>query len=50
MVERRSTGNLKRTLVDHGRQTNWYNAKEAEGGIFLHHAVEIKNIWIPYGE
>jgi aldehyde dehydrogenase (NAD+) len=50
LVERRSIGNLKRTLVDHGLQTNWYASAEAEGELFLHHAVEIKNIWIPYGE
>ena len=49
-IERLSIGNLKRTLVDQGLETDWYDPKSAEGAIFLSHAVEIKNIWIPYGE
>ncbi len=49
-VEKLSTGNLKRTLVDYGLQTDWYDPKSSEGELFLHHAVEVKNIWIPYGE
>ncbi|MFO1142706.1 MAG: aldehyde dehydrogenase family protein [Amaricoccus sp.] len=43
-VERRSAGNLKRTL----------SGKAAELAEFrkdlLNHAVEVKNVWIPYGE
>ena len=49
-AESLSTGNLKRTLTDHGLATNWYDAAQAEGEIFLRHAVQVKNIWIPYGE
>lgn len=49
-VEKSSIGNLKRTLVDQGLETDWYDPKAAEGTVFLSHAVEIKNIWIPYGE
>jgi len=49
-VEKSSIGNLKRTLVDQGLETDWYDPKAAEGKVFLSHAVEIKNIWIPYGE
>ncbi len=49
-IERLSIGNLKRTLVDQGLETDWYDPKSAEGAILLSHAVEIKNIWIPYGE
>ncbi|UTP38306.1 aldehyde dehydrogenase family protein [Phenylobacterium sp. LH3H17] len=48
-VERLSTGNLKRTLVDDGLQTDWLSAAAAEGRHFLRHAVQVKNIWIPYG-
>ncbi|MEP3274886.1 MAG: aldehyde dehydrogenase family protein [Stappiaceae bacterium] len=48
--ERLSTGNMKRTLVDHGMATDWYDPKSAAGEIFLRHAVQIKNIWVPYGE
>ena len=50
MAERLSTGNLKRTLVDHGRAIDWHDAKAAEGPILLRHAVQVKNVWIPYGD
>jgi len=50
MAERLSVGNLKRTLVDHGLATDWTDAAAAEGPILLRHAVQVKNIWIPYGE
>ncbi|MBI2718282.1 MAG: aldehyde dehydrogenase family protein [Rhizobiales bacterium] len=49
-AEKHSTGNLKRTLVDHGLATDWHDPAQAEGPIFLRHAVQVKNIWIPYGE
>ena len=50
MAERLSVGNLKRTLVDHGLATDWTDPAAAEGPILLRHAVQVKNIWIPYGE
>jgi len=50
MAERLSVGNLKRTLVDHGLATDWFDPAAAEGPILLRHAVQVKNIWIPYGE
>ncbi|WP_316168338.1 MULTISPECIES: aldehyde dehydrogenase family protein [unclassified Bradyrhizobium] len=49
-AERLSVGNLKRTLVDHGLLTDWYDAAASEGLILLRHAVQVKNIWIPYGD
>jgi aldehyde dehydrogenase (NAD+) len=49
-AERLSVGNLKRTLVDHGLATDWNDPAQAEGPILLRHAVQVKNIWIPYGE
>jgi len=49
-AEKHSVGNLKRTLVDHGLGTDWNNPAAAEGPILLRHAVQVKNIWIPYGE
>ncbi|MDH6169229.1 aldehyde dehydrogenase (NAD+) [Variovorax boronicumulans] len=49
-AERLSVGNLKRTLVDHGLATDWYDGASAEGALFLRHATQVKNIWIPYGE
>ena len=49
-TERLSAGNLKRTLVDHGLSTDWHDAAAAEGPLFLRHATQVKNIWVPYGE
>ncbi|MEM5315425.1 aldehyde dehydrogenase family protein [Paraburkholderia sp. JHI869] len=49
LVERESVGNLKRTFVDHGRQVDWFDRTSA-GLPFLRHAVQVKNIWIPYGD
>jgi aldehyde dehydrogenase (NAD+) len=49
-AERLSIGNLKRTLVDHGLATDWHDGAAAEGPLFLRHATQVKNIWIPYGE
>ncbi|WP_237152602.1 aldehyde dehydrogenase family protein [Oryzibacter oryziterrae] len=50
LAERLSVANLKRTLTDNGLATDWFNPAEAEGPILLRHAVNVKNIWIPYGE
>jgi aldehyde dehydrogenase (NAD+) len=49
-AEKLSASNLKRTLVDHGLATDWYDAASAEGPVLLRHAVQVKNVWIPYGE
>ncbi|QGZ58212.1 aldehyde dehydrogenase family protein [Paraburkholderia acidiphila] len=49
LVERESVGNLKRTFVDHGRQVDWFDRTSA-GLPFLRQAVQVKNIWIPYGD
>jgi aldehyde dehydrogenase (NAD+) len=49
-AEKLSIGNLKRTLVDHGLATDWYDAASGEGPVLLRHSVQVKNIWIPYGE
>ncbi|MDQ6684780.1 MAG: aldehyde dehydrogenase family protein, partial [Pseudomonadota bacterium] len=50
MVEKQSAGNLKRTLVDHGRAIDWSVASAAKGPLFLRHATQVKNVWIPYGD
>lgn len=50
MAERQSIGNLKRTLVDNDLVTDWFDPAAAEGRILLRHAVQVKNVWIPYGE
>jgi aldehyde dehydrogenase (NAD+) len=49
-AERLSTGNLKRTLVDYGMATDWHDVMAAEGPMWLRHATQVKNVWIPYGE
>jgi len=50
LAERLSAGNLKRTLTDNGLMTDWQDPASCEGEILLRHAVQVKNIWIPYGE
>jgi aldehyde dehydrogenase (NAD+) len=50
MVERASAGNMKRTWVSQGRARDWFDPVQGEGGEFLREAVQVKNIWIPYGE
>jgi aldehyde dehydrogenase (NAD+) len=50
MVERTSATNLKRTWVNNGLSREWFDPKQGEGPIFLRHATQVKNIWIPYGE
>ncbi|MEM6463559.1 MAG: aldehyde dehydrogenase family protein [Pseudomonadota bacterium] len=50
LVEARSVGNMKRTFVDNGFATDWYDPDVAAGRHFLRNAVQVKNIWIPYGE
>jgi aldehyde dehydrogenase (NAD+) len=50
LAEKLSAGNLKRTLVDHGLALDWHDGSACEGPILLRHAVQVKNIWIPYGE
>jgi len=50
LAEKLSVGNLKRTLVDHGRVIDWFDDRAASGPILLRHATQVKNVWIPYGE
>jgi len=49
-VEKASAGNLKATWVNLGRPTDWLSPAEGQGETYLHHATQIKNIWVPYGE
>jgi aldehyde dehydrogenase (NAD+) len=50
MVEYASAENMKRTWVNHGKSRDWFNPHEGETQVFLRHATQIKNIWVPYGE
>src|SRR5207237_3487550 len=45
-----SIGNLKQVFTNEGRAIDWLDAAQGEGRWFLQHAVQVKNIWVPYGE
>ncbi|MGH8010673.1 MAG: aldehyde dehydrogenase family protein, partial [Candidatus Binatia bacterium] len=49
MVEKASAGNLKATWVNNGRLPNWLNKTEGQGRDYLRRAIQVKNIWVPYG-
>ena len=49
-VEYRSTGNMKRTWVNHGTARDWMSCEQGEGEEFLQELVQVKNIWVPTGE
>ncbi len=49
-VERLSSGNMKRTWVDYGKERDWTDPRAGEGEEFLEQATQVKNIWVPYGE
>ncbi len=49
MVEAASAGNLKPTWI-FDRALNWHDAAQGQGDEYLRRAVQVKNIWIPYGE
>lgn len=48
-VEKASAGNLKRTWTEWNSR-EWLDPRSGEGRAFLRRAVQVKNIWIPYGE
>jgi len=45
-----SIGNLKQVFTNEGRAIDWFHAQQGEGRWFLDHSVQVKNIWVPYGE
>ena len=45
-----SIGNLKQVWTNEGRAIDWFEPPQAEGRWFLDHAIQVKNIWVPYGE
>ena len=49
-VKTLSVGNLKQVFTNEGRAIDWFDVKQGEGRWFLDHSVQVKNIWIPYGE
>ncbi len=48
-VEYASAANMKRTWCT-SHAPDWFDAAEGGGRAFLREAVQVKNIWIPYGE
>lgn len=50
LVERASAGNLKRTWVSNGLARDWSDPRQSEGEEFLRQAIQVKNIWAPFGE
>jgi aldehyde dehydrogenase (NAD+) len=50
LVKALSIGNLKQVWTNEGRAFDWFDAHQGEGRWFLDHAVQVKNIWVPYGE
>jgi len=49
-VKTLSVGNLKQVFTNEGRAIDWFDVKQGEGRWVLEHAVQVKNIWVPYGE
>jgi aldehyde dehydrogenase (NAD+) len=49
-VKTLSVGNLKQVFTNEGRTIDWFDVKQGEGRWFLDHTVQVKNIWVPYGE
>jgi aldehyde dehydrogenase (NAD+) len=49
LVERASAANLKRTWAEWTAR-EWLDPRRGEGREFLRRSVQVKNIWIPYGE
>jgi aldehyde dehydrogenase (NAD+) len=49
-VEKASTGNLKRTWVSYGVARDWADPEQGVGEELLRQAIQVKNIWVPFGE
>jgi aldehyde dehydrogenase (NAD+) len=50
MVKAASIGNLKQVWTNEGKAFDWFDPAQGEGRVFLRHATQVKNIWVPYGE
>ena len=49
-VEHASAGDVKQTWIIDGDGCDWRDPAYGEGRVYLRHATQVKNIWIPYGE
>jgi aldehyde dehydrogenase (NAD+) len=50
MAKSLSVGNLKQVFTNEGRSIDWFDKTQSEGKWWLRHAVQVKNVWVPYGE
>ena len=50
LVEAASAGNVKPTWGSSGKRRDWLSREQGQGSEYLRRAVQLKNIWIPYGE
>jgi aldehyde dehydrogenase (NAD+) len=50
MAKLASAGNLKQVWTNEGRAFDWFDPAQGEGRVFLRHATQVKNVWVPYGE
>jgi aldehyde dehydrogenase (NAD+) len=48
-AEAESVGNLKRMWTAGGHAIDWFSA-DAGGEVLLRRAIEVKNVWVPYGD
>lgn len=48
-VERLSAASIKQTWCGGARGRDWFDEQQSGGRLFLAHASQVKNIWIPYG-
>lgn len=49
LVELEAAESMKRTWVNNDKYFDWQSSQQGEGELFYRKAVEIKNIWVPYG-
>jgi aldehyde dehydrogenase (NAD+) len=49
-VKTLSVGNLKQVFTNEGRAIDWFSTEQSEGRFYLQPSVQVKNIWVPYGE
>jgi aldehyde dehydrogenase (NAD+) len=48
IIEKESCGNLKATWV--GQTRDWFDDQQAQGREYLRRSIQVKNVWVPYGE
>jgi len=50
MVKAASIGNLKQVWTNDRHDFDWFKANPQDSSYAMRHAVQVKNIWVPYGE